>query len=386
MVSPHLPPDQAANALLPKLLGDRLKENGHGVAYVCFPPRYETGAGDGRPEPDTIIYVSRPPRKGSVADRLRIAQAKTAVEVLRKARKAVAWADVVHLHSNTFMNQAAAALAALRRRPYVLTHYGTEIWHHQPKAKRIDPFLWMNRSAAYVTYYSRRLLDRSLELGIAPPAHSVVYPAVGERFRALTPEERARARAELGLGSEPFLLNVKRLHPLAGQGTLIEAMPELLRAFPEARLWIAGEGEARAELEQTILRLGLGRSVRLLGLVDNRELPRFYAAADLFVLPSLLEAFPTVAAEALACGTPVLSTDHPGGLELGELFPEDVEVVPRRDAAALGEALAAALRRERRVSGKTLDRIEAEFRPGTTFARYFAIYERVARPPGGAVA
>jgi len=386
MVTPHLPPDQAANALLPKLLGDGLKESGHEVAYVSFPPRFSREVNGGAPHRDTIVYIARPRRSSPLTALLRIPQAMTVLEVFRKARKVLSSADVVHLHSNTFANQVAAALAAASRRPFVLTHYGTEIWHRPPQPTRVDPFLWMNRRAAHVTYYSERLLDRSLELGIAPSRRSVVYPPVQERFQVLSEEERATARAELGVGSGPLLLNVKRLHPLADQRTLIEALPEVLRQFARAKLWIAGEGELREGLSSAIARLGLGDSVRLLGLVDNRDLPRYYAAADLFVLPSLLEAFPTVAAEALACGTPVVSADHPGGLELKELFPDDIELVPRQKPDALAEAMVAALRAPRRTSPATLDRIEAQFRPPAAFTRYFQIYQRVARPRGGAVA
>ena len=79
--------------------------------------------------------------------------------------------------------------------------------------------------------------------------------------------------------------------------------------------------------------------------------PRYAAVADVFVLPSLLEALPTVAVEALACGTPVVSADHPGGVELHELFGDDVQVVRegdvrrhwrRRSASAIAIAAARA--------------------------------------------
>jgi glycosyltransferase involved in cell wall biosynthesis len=202
----------------------------------------------------------------------------------------------------------------------------------------------------------------------------VVYPPVDERFQPPTPGEKREARRALGVEDGPVLLNVKRLHPLAGQSFLVEAMPEILRRHSNARLFIAGEGEARKELEDRIAKLGLSRAVTLLGLVDNRELPRYYHAADLFVLPSRLEAFPTVAAEALASGLRVVSADHPGGIELRGLFPDDVELVPREQVEPLAQAVAEGISRGSASSAKTRERIERELRPKAAIAAYLEIY------------
>lgn len=364
MVTPHLPPDQAANALLPQLLADGLEAEGHEVRLMSFAPK-----GDGERRPD-VRYISR--SRNGLARKLRLAQVETALEVWGASGALLKGADVVHVHSNTFMNQVIAALAHRSRVPYLLTHYGTEIWHYRKRA--VDPFLWMNEHASHVTYYSRLLLERSVELGVKPERRLVVYPPVSRHFRAPTPEEKAAARRELGISVGPVLLNVKRLHPLGGQRFLVEAMPEILRRHPSARLYFAGEGESRPELEALIEAHGLRESVTLLGLVDNRELPRYYQAADLFVLPSRLEAFPTVAAEALASGLRLVSADHPGGVELSGLFPDDVAIVPKERVAPLAEAILSALDEKRSVSEATRLRIEREFRPASAVARYLELY------------
>jgi glycosyltransferase involved in cell wall biosynthesis len=374
MVTPHLPPDQAANALLPQLLGDGLVKLGHEVRLMAFEP------GDGRPRREGVRYIPRP--RNGLARRLRLSQLETGLSVWRAAGSFFHDAHVVHVHSNTFMNQAAALAAHRRALPFVLTHYGTEIWHY--RRRPLDAFLWMNRHAFEVTYYSRLLLERSLELGIAPRRRVVVYPPVDARFRPPSAEEKRQARTSLALDEGPVLLNVKRLHPLAGQRFLVEAMPDVVSRHPGAKLLIAGEGEARAELEERIATLGLGGVVRLLGLVDNRELPRYYHAADLFVLPSRLEAFPTVAAEALASGLRVVSADHPGGLELKELFPADVDLVPREQAAPLARAIVEALARGGSSSKESRERVEREFRPDAALRTYLGIYERAIA--GGSVA
>jgi glycosyltransferase involved in cell wall biosynthesis len=374
MVTPHLPPDQAANALLPQLLRDGLSREGHEVRLLSFEPR------EGRPRQPGVRYIRRP--RNGLARTLRLSSIETGLSVWRESRAFFEGADVVHVHSNTFMNQAAAFLAQRREIPFILTHYGTEIWHYRKRA--LDPFLWMNESASTVTYYSRLLLERSLELGVVPRKPVVVYPPVDERFQPPAPGAKKEARRALGIGDGPVLLNVKRLHPLAGQTFLVEAMPEILRRHPKARLFIAGEGEARKDLESRIASLGLTSAVTLLGLVDNRELPRYYHASDLFVLPSRLEAFPTVAAEALASGLRVVSADHPGGIELQGLFPDDVDLVPKEQSGPLAHAIVEALSRESSSSAKTRERIERELRPKAAIETYLAIYRKAIH--GDAVA
>jgi glycosyltransferase involved in cell wall biosynthesis len=102
---------------------------------------------------------------------------------------------------------------------------------------------------------------------------------------------------------------------------------------------------------------------------------RYCAAADLFVLPSILEALPTVAVEALACGTPVVSADNPGGLELSDVFGRDVSIVPRERPLPLARAIVDFLLDKRRTSEATRGTIEREFRPAGIAGRYRAIYE-----------
>ena len=111
-------------------------------------------------------------------------------------------------------------------------------------------------------------------------------------------------------------------------------MNEVIRFHPDTRLVICGTGPMLEELKDVARSAGVERHVFFAGLVDNTAIAHYCAAADLFVLPSLLEALPTVAVESLAAGTPVLSTDNPGGLELNDIFGPDVAIVPREQPLA----------------------------------------------------
>lgn len=363
MVTPHLPPHQAANALLPHLLGEGLRVRGHAVRFLTF------GAG---PDTAEIAHIRR---RSPRLRRTRVPQALEAAETWLKGAALVRWADVVHVHSNTWMNQVAAALAHRHAKPYVLTHYGTEIWHHDGKDTM---FRRLNERARHVTFYSAALLARGRELAVPLAAASVVYPPVADACRPWPEAPRGSLRqalfAEFGPGAGVLLLNVKRLHPLADQATLLRAFAHVQAARPDTRLLIAGSGECEASLRALVHELGLGDSVRLLGLVPNERVAELQAAADLFVLSSVLEATPTVALEALACGTPVVSTDNPGGLELGALFGDDVAVVPQRDPVALAEAVLARLSTPRRTRPASSALIEQRFRLPGVVDQYLALY------------
>jgi glycosyltransferase involved in cell wall biosynthesis len=365
MVTPHLPPHQAANALLPALLGEALLARGHQVRFLTF------GSGGGG---DRVVYVKRRSRRLSAT---RLPQALEAVETWSKASPLVAEADVVHIHSNTWMNQVAARVTTRRRKPYVLTHYGTEIWHHDGKDAA---FRRMNAGAHHVTFYSQALLERGHELGVPCRASSVVYPPVSDAFQPLAEAQRTEVRRRYAPGVDALLLNVKRLHPLAHPATLLEAMG-LLRQYDSFRrtlLLIAGSGEAEAPLRAQATRLGLNDCVRFLGLVPNQEVAALQGAADLFVLSSVLEATPTVALEALASGTPVVSTDNPGGVELRGLFGGEVTVVPKRDPGALAAAMASFLAAPRRVGREAARLVEERFRLPGVADRYLELYHEAA--------
>lgn len=308
---------------------------------------------------------------------LRIESLAAARRIARAAAPLLERAGLVHLHGNGLLTEVVSWLAARRGLPTVLTLYGTEVWHYR-RRRPVDLFTRMYVRADRVTFYSAGLHDRALAIGLGRPGLSVTYPPVVERFAPASDEERRALRRSLNLTRRLVLVNVKRLHPLAGQRYLIDAFAALLREHPDAELVICGTGPLRAELEGRASALGIAGHVRFAGLVDNERVADYNRAADLFVLPSLLEALPTVAVEALACGTPVVSADHPGGVELHTLFGEDVTVVPREQDAPLAEALSRFLAAPRRTLPATEATLAREFRPHAVRDRYLAVY-RAAR-------
>jgi glycosyltransferase involved in cell wall biosynthesis len=222
-------------------------------------------------------------------------------------------------------------------------------------------------------------LERATELGLSREDRVVVYPTIAPAFTPQPSGTRVEWRAALGIREAQVVLNVKRLHELAGQRYLIEAFARATEGRRDVRLVICGTGALRETLEAQARASGAADRITFAGLVANDEVARYAAVADVFVLPSLLEALPTVAVEALASGTPVISADHPGGVELHEIFTDDVQVVAKADAAALAHALRVRLESPRRVNGSTLDLVTRHFGRAAVHAAYDAVYRMALR-------
>jgi len=375
-VTPHLPPDQAANALLPWQLGNWARDDGDEGEYVAHPAR----AGGSTPLAGPASWVPR--RTGSLVDRIPgPGPLLGALRMRRMLMPRILGADVVHVHSNGLLAELAVLLARRAGKPVVLTLYGTEIWHYRPRKCGPDLFLRAYNAASCVTFYSHRLMVKAQDLGLRRTRSRTIYPPVSDAFHWHGEEAQRAARTSLGIHSAHLLLNVKRLHPLAGQRYLIEAMNEVIRLQPDTRLVICGTGPMLEELKGVARGAGVERHVTFAGMIDNRAIAHYCAAADLFVLPSILEALPTVAVEALAAGTPVLSSDNPGGLELNDLFGQDVSIVPKEQSMQLAAAIGHFLQHKRRTYDSTRAAIARDFSPAAVADQYREVYKEVLDQP-----
>jgi glycosyltransferase involved in cell wall biosynthesis len=369
MISPHLPPEQSANALLPVMVGNELTSHGVDTSYVAHRPI-------GQPRPPSIDHVVYVPRRGRGRLSRTLGGAVIAGgRMALGARRSISGSDLVHLHSNGLIIEVGWVLAKRYRKPHVITLYGTDIWHHDPA--RHERFGRVVRDAVCRVFYSQGLLDFASNLGLAPDPSMVIYAPVPSTFRPVKPDRREALRWDLGVGDAPLLLTVKRLHPVGGHEDLLRAVPAILREFPDAQLCFAGDGGLRPVLEALAIDLGIASHVRFLGRVDNDVLWRWYAAADVFVLPSRLESWGTVMLEALACGTPVVATATAGAREVQSHFPTDVALVEIGKADAIAAAVNRRLLDARRTEPATLSALRERFSPQRCAAEYLGVYETI---------
>lgn len=100
-----------------------------------------------------------------------------------------------------------------------------------------------------------------------------------------------------------------------GQDKVIEAMPEILQAYPDAVYWVAGAGDDEPRLRALAAAKGVAAQVRFLGYVGKEELPNLFRRADLYVMPSTGEGFGIAFLEAMASGIPALGLNMDGSID-----------------------------------------------------------------------
>jgi glycosyltransferase involved in cell wall biosynthesis len=176
------------------------------------------------------------------------------------------------------------------------------------------------------------------QLGIAAERVDVVWHGVDQQlFQAQAGEgERAEITKALG-GTTPYVLYVGAGDPRKDLDTLLQAFANS-RLAREALLVIAGElrPKRRAELQRAAERAGVAEKLKLLGYVDEALVPKLYRNAALHVFPSRYEGFGFPVVEALACGTPTITSP---GSSLDEVAGDAALIVPCQQVEPMLAAL-----------------------------------------------
>jgi glycosyltransferase involved in cell wall biosynthesis len=268
-----------------------------------------------------------------------------------------------------------------------MTIHDTTLWmfpryHPRRRLLAMRPLIPLaaRRAAAIiaVSAATRRDLLRILKV----PEHKVhvIHEAPGRQFRPLAGTEALeRVRAHYGLPAS-FVLYVGTIEPRKNLPRLLRAF-QLVRqqGFPTHALVLVGHrGWKDAAVMRMVEDLELDGTVRLLGYVPTDDLVALYNLAEVLAFPSLYEGFGLPVVEAMACGTPVLTS--PRG-SLAEVAGDAAEFVDPLDVESIGDGLRRLLsdsnrRAELRATGLAR---AARFRWDETAARTRRVYEMVRR-------
>jgi rhamnosyl/mannosyltransferase len=281
--------------------------------------------------------------------------------------------DITHLHFPYPIGEVSQWLWG-QGRPYVIT-YHSDIVKQQSLLRLYRPFMQkVLQGAARILPTSHNYIHSSPIL--RPLAHKCTVVPLSVQtahFQNIPPL--------IPPAPVPTLLFIGRHRYYKGVDDLLRAMPQL-----QARLLIGGDGPMRPQWQQLTQAQGLTDRVQFLGELDDAQLPRLYASADIFVLPANArsEAFGKVLLEAMAAGLPCITTEVGTGTSFVVQHGVSGLVVPPQQPDKLAEAIASLLgdpdlRRRMGQAGQA--RVRQEFTPEQMVARVTAVYKSVIRNP-----
>lgn len=193
-----------------------------------------------------------------------------------------------------------------------------------------DRIVEAGRKASGLLAVSEALKEDMIALGIPPDKIEVHYTGVD--LDLFAPGNGPEERHALGVPS-PLIVCVGNLLERKGQHILIDALTHL----PGATLALIGQGTDRADLEVRARRKQVSNRVIFAGSLDQQEIARWLRAADVFALASASEGLANVWIEALACGTPVVTTDVGGVREV--ITAPEAGLIVARDSQAFADAI-----------------------------------------------
>jgi glycosyltransferase involved in cell wall biosynthesis len=350
-------------------------ESFDGVKIIRFPMELPPDLTYGRVAQSRVTYLGKIARIVVMTHYLE-AQYRATMAAAREQE-----ADVIHAHWAIPTGPAAVHAARRLRIPSVITMHGGDVyvnpeqgydfptrWYVRP------PLRWTLRKADALTAITEDCRQHALRAGA--PADSIRLVFNGTDLRRFSPVEHRNGDPRFG---PQMIFACRQLFPRKGIRFLIEAAAQLKPRFPDLKVVVAGDGFERPELVRLAADLGIAADVTFLGWVPNNELPPYYRAAAVSVIPSLEEGFGIPAAEAMGCETPVVASDA-GGL------PEVVEngitglVVPRGDSSALAAAIGSLLadpERRLRMGQAGRERALRLFDWDRTAAQFEQIYREV---------
>lgn len=165
------------------------------------------------------------------------------------------------------------------------------------------------RSVQHLIAVSEFTRSRVIDaFGVKPEKVSVVLNGIGPEFTPRTEEQIDQVRIRLGLPTGPYVLCVGSIEPRKNLPRLLAAWTQVQRKYPDLQLVVTGLNKGGSNVFRAVPIDKIPSGVFFTGYVDDADLPALYSGAAIFVYPSLYEGFGLPPVEAMACGTPVITS------------------------------------------------------------------------------
>jgi glycosyltransferase involved in cell wall biosynthesis len=286
--------------------------------------------------------------------------------------------DIIHLHMPDPFNSIYALLASkIRKKPLYVTYHADIIknrWYHLPFKLAYGVFSYQVLKAAAKIIATTPDYVKESQIPKKFRDKVLIVPNYVDSGKYIPELSGDRIIKEHSLENKKVIFFLGRLVPYKGVEYLIAAYKKVKENVKDAALVIAGSGPLEEELKKQAADLKLEDVV--FTAAEEDDIPEYYAACDIFVLPSVTrqEAFGIVLLEAMSSGKPVVSTNISG---MPYVVGDAGIVVPTRDPEALADAIIRILtEKDLRVSmgRRARERVEKEFNKDCAAEKTLKVY------------
>jgi len=226
--------------------------------------------------------------------------------------------DIIHAHFAYPEGFAGFLARNMMKVPFVLTLHGYDILTDPSinygirLTKRYDVMVRKVLAESDMIFAASKHVYKAAISAGCPEDHLLLLPNGVDVERFNPRLDSSLVREKLGVAGRPVVFTLRWHEPKNGIEHLIKAVPFVLREIPNAIFIIGGSGVLKKYHEKLAKKLKVNHNVLFVGHIPAIELPLYYAACDVFVIPSIVEAFGLVTVEAMACGKPVVGTNVGG--------------------------------------------------------------------------
>ncbi|HCE12061.1 MULTISPECIES: glycosyltransferase family 4 protein [unclassified Enterococcus] len=225
--------------------------------------------------------------------------------------------ELIHTHTEFGAGMLGKMVGKKMQIPVIHTYHTMyeDYLHYIANGKVLRPAhvkylsrLFANHSTGVVCP-SERVIDTLRGYGVVSPMRIIPTGIEVEKFRRpdITEDMKNALRQQLSIDEDqPMLLSLSRISYEKNIQAIIDGMPEIIAAIPNAKLVIVGKGPHKEKLEEKVIDMQLSEHIYFVGEVPNDEVAIYYHAADYFVSASTSETQGLTYTEAMAAGTPLV--------------------------------------------------------------------------------
>ncbi|MCB9771169.1 MAG: glycosyltransferase family 4 protein [Candidatus Omnitrophica bacterium] len=287
------------------------------------------------------------------------------LQVIRKNK-----IDIIHSHTRVtqFLGRTLSFFSGV---PYVATCHGFYKTHW---FRRTFP-CWGKAVVAISPPVKDHLLQ---DFKVSPKRVFLIANGIDlASFKPVDAQARLDARQKFKITQNPVIGMVSRLADVKGHSVLIDAMPKIVKNFPEVLLFLAGEGKMKEQLKDQVKQLGLDNHVMFASVFNPSG--DILSLFNVFAMPSLDEGFGLSGMEAQASGLPIVATNV-GGIPSFVFHEKTGLLVPPKDSEALADAIIRFLQDPEfanQIGQQALKFIQENFSSEITATKTLQMYEKV---------